>query len=270
MNKIQTSRRRLILQMLRERGECSVDDLARACSVSDMTIRRMLTRLADEGQVVRTHGGASPASRVSFEFQFLRKSQIEPEAKDQIGAEAAKLVGDGQSIMLDSGSTTLALARQLTNRTGLTIITTSLPIASTMQQAPGVETLLLGGFVRREAPDLEGPLTEANLDTLRADMAFVGADGIDADGNVYNASLSVAKMLQKMVKAAGKTYVVADHTKLGRKALISFGNAREWAGLITDAGDDNEIVSQLRVAGVNIIQAGSAETRDEREAVHHG
>ncbi len=225
-----------------------------------MTIRRDLQKLADEGQVDRTHGGATPGSQVSFEFQFLRRSQEEAGAKQSIGAAAASLIQDGHSVLLDSGSTTLAIARELLTRQRLTVITTSLPIASVLQRAPRVETLILGGYVRRESPDLEGPLTEANLDYLRADIAFIGADGIDGDGTVYNASLGIARMLSKMVTSAGKIYVVADHTKLGRKALASFGNVASWAGLITDALPDAPIVLQLQNAGVKIIFATETTT----------
>ena len=232
-----------------------------------MTIRRDLTKLADEGQVIRTHGGAGPGNQVSFEFQFLRRSQEQAPAKQLIGATAAALVNDGQSVLLDSGSTTLAIARQLLNRQRLTVITTSLPIASVLQRGPRVETLLLGGYVRRESPDLEGPLTEANLDYLRADVAFIGADGIDAGGNVYNASLSLARMLAKMVTSAERIYVVADHTKLGRRALASFGNVAQWAGLITSALPEADIVRQLQAAGVKIIFAGEQQRlRKQREA----
>jgi DeoR/GlpR family transcriptional regulator of sugar metabolism len=180
---LRPGRQRRILDLLRERGECSVDELVRACGVSDMTIRRDLARLAGDGHVVRTHGGAAPAEQVSFEFQFLGRARENAAAKEQIAATAAGWVRDGQSVLLDSGSTTLAVARHLTSRRRLTVVTTSLPIAATLQPAAGVETLLLGGYVRRESPDLEGPLTEANLERLRAGVALLGADGIDARGN---------------------------------------------------------------------------------------
>lgn len=245
----------------------SVEELAAELNVSDMTIRRDLGRLAEQGQVVRTHGGASPGNQVSFEFQFLRRSQENAAAKQLIGTTAAAMINDGQSVLLDSGSTTLAIARELTQRNRLTVITTSLPIASVLQRAPRVETLLLGGYVRRESPDLEGPLTEANLDYLRADVAFIGADGIDAAGNVYNASLSLARMLAKMVTSAERVFVVADQTKLGRRALASFGNVTQWAGLITDAPAESEIVRQLQTAGVKVIFAGQSKPKRQREAV---
>jgi DeoR/GlpR family transcriptional regulator of sugar metabolism len=216
-----------------------------------------LQKLADQGRVVRTHGGAAASEQVSFEVEFLRRTRENAQAKEQIAAAAAALVRDGQSVLLDSGSTTLAIARHLRRRRRLTVITTSLPIAATLQQAAGVETLLLGGYVRRESPDLEGPLTEANLEHLRADVAFVGADGIDAGGNVYNASLGIARMLTKMAVAAGSVYVVADRSKLGRTALATFGNAARWTGLITDAAAaDERVVEQLRAGGVTVMVAG--------------
>lgn len=220
-----------------------------------MTIRRDLRRLSSAGRVVRSHGGAASAEQVLFEFQFLERTQLAQQQKEEIGVAAARLVRDGQSVLLDSGTTTLALARQLRDRRGVTVITTSLPIASVLQRAPGVETLLLGGFVRRDTPDLGGPLTDANLDALRADLAFVGADGVDAVGNVYNGSIGIGQMLAKMASRANRAYVVADGSKLGRTQLMKFGNVTAWHGLITDAAADPAFVETLRRAGVNVIVA---------------
>lgn len=252
---MQTNRRRRILEALHSAGECTVDQLADSLRVSDMTIRRDLQALADEGLLLRTHGGASPIENVRFEFQFLKRGQQRREQKEAIGAVAASFVKDGQSVLLDSGTTTLAVARQLRKLTRFTIITTSLPIASVMQRFGNADILLLGGFLRRESPDLEGPLTESNLDTLQADLAILGADGIDAAGNAYNASMNIARLLRIAVKAAAKVYVVADSSKIGRTALTRFGNVRDWAGLITDDEVDPTIAEQLRAAGVNLIVA---------------
>jgi len=245
-----TPRHREIIDLLQSHGECSVEDLAQNFGVSTMTIRRDLTALAESGRVIRTHGGAAPAEAVMFEFQFLRRAKLNAAAKDRIGAAAAQLVREGQSVLLDSGTTTLCIARHLRERQNITVITTSLPIASVLQHAAGnVQTLLLGGYVRREAPDLEGPLTESNLQSLKADIAFIGADGIDENGTCYNASLSVARMLIRMIRAARQVYVVADSSKLGRTALASFGQLADFAGLITDASGQ----SPVRDTRVNII-----------------
>lgn len=236
-------------------GTCTVEFLARETGVSDMTIRRDLKVLSDLGRVVRSHGGATIAERVVFEFQFLERARLHQQQKEEIGVAAAKLVRDGQSILLDSGTTTLALARRLRDRKNITVITTSLPIAAAMQMSAGVDTLLLGGLVRRDSPDLAGAMTESNLESLRADIAIVGADGIDLDGNVYNASLAVGQMLSKMVARAGTVYVVADSTKIGRTQLRQFGNAALWKGLITDSNVDPSHMDALQRAGVNVIVA---------------
>jgi DeoR/GlpR family transcriptional regulator of sugar metabolism len=254
-----TPRHREIIGLLHERGECTVEDLAQGFGVSTMTIRRDLSALAEAGQIIRTHGGAAPAEAVMFEFQFLRRAKLHAAAKDRIGAAAANLVRDGQSVLLDSGTTTLCIARHLRERNNITLITTSLPIASVLQHAAGVQTLLLGGYVRREAPDLQGALTESNLEALRADIAFIGADGIDENGTCYNASLTVARMLVKMIGAAQQVYVVADASKLGRTALASFGQLADFSGLITDASAPTPV----RDTRVNLITA-----EPSKEIVH--
>jgi len=243
------------LNILTEDGECSVDTLARRFEVSDMTIRRDLQVLADAGRVIRTHGGATPAEQVRFEFQFLDRARQNAPAKDAIGRAAVQLVKDGQSVLLDSGTTTLAIARCLRTRQRLTVITTSLPIAAVLQNAPGVETMLLGGYVRRDTPDLGGALTESNLENLMADIAFIGADGIDVSGKVSNASISTARMLTKMAASAKRVYVVADSAKIGKTALVSFGQLTKWGGLITDSAVAAQSVRSLRKAGVHVIVA---------------
>jgi DeoR/GlpR family transcriptional regulator of sugar metabolism len=207
---------------------------------------------------------------VLFEFQFLRRAGQNRDQKERIGQRAARLIEDGQSIMLDSGTTTLSLARQLIGRRRLVVITTSLPIAATLQSVPGIETILLGGVVRRDAPDLEGPLTEANLESLHADLAFVGADGIGLDGEVYNASLSVGRMLMKMASRASGVYVVADSGKIGRSALSRFGNVREWRGVITDSGITSKDHASLREASVHVIIADGETNPETTESSRPG
>jgi DeoR/GlpR family transcriptional regulator of sugar metabolism len=249
----QLARQEQICEMLEARGECSVEELAEALGVSGMTVRRDLQALAQEAKVIRTHGGAALEARISFQFDFLRRAKEHEEAKTAIGGAATALVDDGASVLLDSGTTTLALARQLNGKKGLTVITTSLPIASQLQYDSEIAVLLLGGYLRAGSPDLAGALTEANLESLQADVAFVGADGIDRRGNVYNHSPEVARMLGKMAAAAHRVFVVADHSKLGQTALWRFGRLQDWAGLVTDANADRRLLGSLRKSGVCII-----------------
>jgi DeoR/GlpR family transcriptional regulator of sugar metabolism len=182
----------------------------------------------------------------------VRKNQA---AKQAIAAAAVAQVKDGESVMLDSGTTTLELAKRLRGKRNLTVITTSLPIAAQLQYDPQIEVLLLGGYLRASSPDLAGALTEANLETLRADAAFLGADGIDLKGNVYQDSPELARMLTKMAASATRVYVVADGSKLGRTALWRFGRLPDWAALITDSGADRGERALLKKAGVRVLQA---------------
>ncbi len=254
-------RREAILGLLNRLGSCSVETLASQFGVSGMTIRRDLQVLAEAGRVIRTHGGAALGDRVTFEFRFLERMQTAAAAKEAIAHAAAKHVEGARSILLDSGTTTVALAKVLRERRDLTIITTSLPIASVLQHCEAISVLLLGGVLRRDAPDLCGELTEANLEDLRADVAFIGADGVDAKGNVYNASLTVGRMLRGMAASASRVFVVADSTKIGRTALMRFGNVADWDGLITDRGLSRSQAGALRRAKVHVILADAPAAR---------
>ncbi len=218
-----------------------------------MTIRRDLQVLAEAGRVVRSHGGATPVEQVRFQFEFLNRSRLNEDAKRQIARAAAAMVRDGQSVMLDSGTTTLAIALELRDHKRLTLITTSLAIASALQNNDGVRVLLLGGFVRRDSPDLVGIVTEMNLEHLKADWAFIGADGIDLQGNLYNSSIEVCRMLTKMVAGAKSAHIVSDSSKIGRTALMRFGNIAACQGLITDSGIQPAHIKALRKAGVNVV-----------------
>ena len=181
------------------------------------------------------------AERVNFEFEFLNRVQTHQVAKEAIAVAAAGQINDGQSVLLDSGTTTLALAKQLRKKQGLTVITTSLPIAAELQHDPHIEVLLLGGYIRASSPDLAGALTEANLETVRADVAFLGAQGIDRDGGVYQCTPEVARLLSKMALAAARVFVVADSSKLGKTALCRSGRLQDCTALVTDSAQPRAV-----------------------------
>ena len=180
----QVVRQKQMCELIAQRGECSIEQLMERFGVSGMTVRRDLQSLADQGKVIRTHGGAAMAERISFEFEFLNRVRENHAAKEAIAAAAAAQIKDGESVMLDSGTTTLELAKRLRGRPGLTVITSSLPIAAQLQYDQQIEVLLLGGRLRASSPDLAGALTESNLETLRADVAFLGADAVDCHEKV--------------------------------------------------------------------------------------
>ena len=248
-------RRVRIRELVAQRGECSVEELAAELGVSGMTIRRDLQVLADDGRVIRTHGGATLGERATFEFAFLKRINQNRQAKAAIAREAVRRIGRCRTIMLDGSTTTLAIARRLRGMAGLTVVTTSLPAAAELQHEPEIEVLLPGGYVRPASPDLTGSLTEANLELLRAGIAFLGADAIDSEGNVFTDPPDNSAVLLRMAASADHVYVVADHSKLGRSALRCFGCLREWEGLITDHECDDEFVRGLRDLGIRVMVA---------------
>jgi DeoR family transcriptional regulator of aga operon len=251
----QETRQQQIRDQIARQGECAIEELVARFGVSAMTIRRDLQVLADQGKVIRTHGGAAMAERVSFEFEFLKQIQANQPAKQAIAELAAAEIHDGESVMLDSGTTTLELAKRLCAKERLTVITNSLPIAAQLQYARQIEVMLLGGYLRATSPDLAGALTEANLEFLRADAVFLGADGIDRQGGVYQESPQIARILTKMAASAGRVYVVADGSKLGKTALWRFGRLADWSALITDHGADRAFLAALKKSGVRVLKA---------------
>lgn len=200
-----------------------------------------------------------PAQRISFEFQFLERTRRQAAEKEQIAEVAASLVAPGESVLLDSSTTTLAIARKLPAISNLTVVTTSLPIASELFGRPGIEVILLGGALRNDSPDLCGALTDANLDVIRADIAFIGVDAVGHDGRLYNRSPEVGRMLRRMADSAERVYAVADHTKIGGHELMRFADVRDWFGLITDDGLDRAILLRLRKAGLRILTPRESE-----------
>lgn len=249
------TRRNRILAHLNAMGEKPVAELAIEFGVSQMTIRRDLDTLAKENRVMRTHGGAASTARVMFDFQFLAREESHRDAKAAIAQAAAAQLGSGESVVLDSGTTTLAVARALKACAIKTVVTTSLPIASELQYVADIELILLGGTLRRESPDLAGPMTEMNVEGLRVDVAFLGADAVDTAGTAYSHSLELARLLMKLAKSARRVYIVADSSKVGHTALARIGNVNEWSGLITDSAVTRSAMTALKLAGVQVIRA---------------
>jgi len=246
-----------LLEILERDGEQAIERLARLFQVSEMTIRRDLQALSRQGRVIRTHGGATAGQRVSFEFRFLERAGVEAAAKEHIASVAASLVKPGDTVILDSGTTTLAIARALAPISGLTVVTTSLPIASELFGREGLEVIILGGSLRKDAPDLTGALTQSNLEQLRLDVGFLGADAIDLAGYIYNRSNELGRMLAQMARTADRVYAVADHTKIGQHAFMRFDHLRRWQGLITDPALGSRERQALRKAGVRVITKAS-------------
>ncbi|MEI6573373.1 MAG: DeoR/GlpR family DNA-binding transcription regulator [Alphaproteobacteria bacterium] len=220
-----------ILQALEAQGSVSVSDLAERFNVSMETIRRDLKLLAEEGRLVTVHGGAH---RLSNEPSLSRRTIENAEGKAAIGRAAAELVEDGMAILIDSGSTTLALAQALTNRSDLTVLTNSLPIGLLLARTKTIKTVLLGGEIE---PNDEAAFGLDTLDLIakyRVDLAFIGAGGISETGEFTDFTRLAAEQRARMAAAAKAAYVLADHTKFSKRTPVPIPIAPPIAGLITD------------------------------------
>jgi DeoR/GlpR family transcriptional regulator of sugar metabolism len=229
-------RQAAIRELLRKETSLGIPGLAEQFGVSEMTVRRDLDRLEEGGKVRRTHGGAVVSERMAFEFDFAARRRAHQAQKQAIAKRAVALVRPGQRLIIDSGTTGLELACRLTAFDRLTVITPSLAVASALQFAKGVETVLLGGIVRRGSPDLTGIVTETLLDLFAVDIAFQGADAIGNDGAMYTGDLRVANVDRAIRNRADRTFILADSSKIGRTALYRHGFVYEADGWITDAG----------------------------------
>lgn len=248
----QTQRLESIRAELLKTDEVSIEKLARKFKVSGMTIRRDLDFLESRGDAIRTRGGAALAKRLTFEFAFREKQNRNQQRKASIAQQAAKHVKDGQVVTLDTGTTTLQIARELVGRRKIKIITTSLAIVSQLQFAAGVEVVLLGGLLRGGSPDMHGPLTEQNVELFKADIAFMGADAIDSNGNTYTDDLRVVNLDRKMAANAKQVIVAADSRKFGRTAMCKVFEPRDYDLIISDSGIDKKIARRLARCKINM------------------
>jgi len=224
-----------LLALLAGRGEVGVAELAAHFHVAAMTIRRDLEHLARQGRVTRTHGGAMLAapSIVAFAFHDRRQSRLAE--KQAIAQAASRLVQPGMTVILDTGTTTLELARLLDGIPGLRVLTSSLAIASTLLTNEGQELVLLGGTVSKSSPDLSGPLTVENLGSFRAELAFIGADAVDRLG-FYTSGLQIAQVSRAMIANAERTVLLADSGKFCGNAFVRIAGWEAVDQLIVDDG----------------------------------
>jgi DeoR/GlpR family transcriptional regulator of sugar metabolism len=245
-------RRRELLRLVQSGEPVSTTAMAERFGVSPMTIRRDLKALEESGAVIRSYGGAVAAQRITFEFAFDERRQNHRREKRRIGRAAAAMVGDGQTVFLDTGTTTLEVARALARRdVACLAATSSLVVASELWGRGHIELLLLGGRVREGSPDLVGPATELMLDRLTADVAFVGADAVDPPRGSFADDAEAARVAERMAAHARRVVVVADNSKFDVTAPFLAVPADGIHEIITD-GAGPGVAAALREQGIAI------------------
>lgn len=258
-------RQREIASLVDANGRARVSELARRFGVSAVTIRKDLVTLEGEGRVVRTHGGAIATRGGGPELAFDIRERLQREEKSHMGAAAAALVHDGESIVLDASTSALYVARHLKDRPvwhGLTVVTNSIRIASELAGHQGIEVLLLGGRVRWEALSVVGPLGDGVFRRVNVQKAFLGAAGFTIEEGLSDAMEEEAQIKRSMVNAARDVYAVVDRTKWGRISSATFCRTDRIKGVLTDEGAHPEMVGTLRAMGVEVVEVGRASTNE--------
>jgi DeoR family transcriptional regulator of aga operon len=245
-------RRRAIVEVVQKKGRAIASDLARQFGTSDITIRRDLDALEERGLIYRTHGGALSIQNSSDADHSLIERELQhPREKLRIAAAASKLVKEGQSVVLDSGSTTTAIARQLRSFQQLTVITNAINIAGELAGGT-VDVILTGGMLRKNSFSLIGPLAEEALSHLKADILFMGVEGIDPRFGLSTSNMLEAVLNRKMVQAAQQVVAVCDSSKFGRRSLSSIVPISAIHQVITDKQAPAKMLDELRKVGIKI------------------
>ena len=245
-------RRRAILELLNRDGRVLVADMAQQFETSQVTIRKDLEILHSHGLVHRTHGGALPSREGALEDPTLReKEKFHRKEKLHIAQAAARMVSEGQVVILDSGTTATAVARELRKFRNLTIITNAVNIAAELAGDP-VEVILTGGTLRKNSFSLVGPIAEETLRRLHADILFLGVDGFDVQYGLSTPNLLEAKVNRVMVEVAKRTIAVCDSSKFGRRSLSLIVPSSGLHEVITDRGLAKSDLKALRKAGLEV------------------
>lgn len=232
-----------------------VKNLAARYDTSQVTIRKDLEVLHSQGLVYRTHGGALPISTGALRDPSLReKEKLHRREKQLIGAAAARLVQEGESIILDSGTTTTAMARALREFRNLTVITNAVNIAAELA-GTAIEVILTGGILREKSFSLVGPLAEETLRRLRADLVFLGVDGFDVHFGLTTPNLLEASVNRVMVEIAKRVVVVCDSSKFGRRSLSLIAPISSVHQTVTDSRISKSDLKTLGDAGIEVTLA---------------
>jgi DeoR family glycerol-3-phosphate regulon repressor len=250
-----SARQSELLRAVRERGAAALADLAREFNVSQETIRRDVKRLAAEGQVLRRHGNVAVPYSVG-EAPFERRLRENAAAKRAIARRAAEMVEDGDSIILDTGTTTSIFARELLKRANLTVITNSSDIARTLATVNGNRVYMAGGELNGDNGAAFGPSTIDFVAQFRAKHAMVTIAGLTAELGPMDSHLAEAEFARMVLSRGENRVILTDHSKFERMALIKICEFEDFNRIVTDIPPPTALAERLSKAGIRLEIAG--------------
>ncbi len=244
------TRRQRLFDLITRQGYAALDELVKTLGVSESTVRRDLEALDLAGSIKRTHGGAIYSGEVRSMPAFDDRTETAAPEKRAIGVAAAALLQDGDTVLLDGGTTTLEVARALIGRR-VQVVTNSLPIAQLLASSQQTDLILIGGYIYPRTGVALGPLAIATMQSIRVRTAILGAGGVMAEG-IYNSNSLLVETERQMMSCGQEVMIVADHTKFGRLALARLCGLEEVDQVVVDAGLGTADRAMLEAAGVAI------------------
>jgi len=252
---LKMQRQQLILETVRDTRQVTVDDLSQRFDVSEVTIRRDLREMDAQGVLRRAHGGAVATVSDLPEPPVIQRMAEAENCKACIGRSAARLLSDGDSVFIGSGSTTAHVARNLMNHQRLTVVTNALNVATELAAAVGVTVVVTGGMMRASELSLVGHIAEQSLLEVRVDKVIMGMRAISLEAGLTNDYLPEVLTDRTIIEMAPELIVVADHSKFGKAASAYVASVDRMTTLVTDADTDPETLTQLRKMGIRVIVA---------------
>ncbi|MFD0828878.1 DeoR/GlpR family DNA-binding transcription regulator [Neobacillus sp. M.A.Huq-85] len=247
------NRQKEILEMLNQTDKVLISDLSEHFKVSEMTLRRDLDVLAQKGVIKRIRGGATKINQGSYEMPFEMRYEKDYDAKSAISKKAASMIRDGETVVIDTGTTALAVAEELMERSNLTILTFSLRVAWILADRPNINLIVLGGIVRNGERSMVGEIAENVFDHFYPDTFIMGVGGIDPECGFSDFNIDDVKVKRKAIKSSQRTIVVADEGKIDKRAFVKIASINEIDTLITNKPINMEKVNRLKKNDLTVV-----------------
>ncbi len=245
-------RRLKIQEILTQNKRILVRELSKEFNISDVTVRKDLEALEKRGILSRVHGGAILNQSSVHDIALTEKEHLYPKEKQLIGEKAAQFITEGDIIILDSGSTTSQIARNIKFKKDIKVITNAVNIASELAGSE-MEVILTGGFLREKSFSLVGPIAEDTLQHINADKLFLGVDGIHFEVGLTTPNLMEAKVNQLMIKKAIEVILVADSSKFGKRSMSLIADVISVHQIITDKNIHEDDLKKLEELGIEVF-----------------
>jgi DeoR family transcriptional regulator of aga operon len=248
-------RRSFILRQLEKDNQVNVSALSRQFKVSEVTIRKDLKHLEKKNILIRSRGGAMKQSLINIDLSIYDRRKQNIKLKEVIGTAAANLVINGETILIDTGTTMMEMAKHLPKKIDITVITNSVDITFRLAEYPNIRVIMPGGILRRNSLALVGEQAAESLRNFYCDKYFLSADGVDVERGMLTTNIEEASLARINIKNSKQVFALIDSSKFHNKGITTIAPLSEIDTIITDNGIPADILQEIRGLGVNVLIA---------------